>query len=579
MEKKILFRFLLLSVTAGLFFSSCKKDDDVVPKDDFAPTENLSVQDPEGTIVLNMLSGADGNYYMIGELGEIHVDAANNFRGNDKSSYKIEFVTIGRVDGLGKVNNIPQSGWAESAAVVPGTGYVMRFMPNYYYHDGNYGTDVQYARIYVVDYLTTSSIDEFGYATGSNSGAVVKYQAPFQLPFNVDETFLTFGSEAASHSVKMETPTIVEIEEKPEWCSVKTNSDLIVVSVIENLTASQRTGNVVLRNAVGTATLRIIQKASSTPLFENGSGTKADPYQINSAEQFEGINKALGSHFVLTADIDLKSYLYEYGNGWNPIGKNDNPFIGTLDGQGHTIKGLWIKCPSTNDIGLFSSMSGATISNLKVEIDEIGVTGNSYVGAIAGYSNNSNFYNCSINGKITGKNGGCVGGLCGSLDGGRIEECSVSGTVKGNGSSSVSYVGGLCGATVGTITIQKCKTEGVISNPSWYASGIVGYSDETCIIRNCYSIAALSGYYCNGISCGGTHNIWCYFAGKVSANYSFGCGGTYTYFDSTVSGKSGTNGLPTEEMMKQATYESWDFKTVWKITEGKTYPTLRCFDK
>lgn len=32
-------------------------------------------------------------------------------------------------------------------------------------------------------------------------------------------------------------------------------------------------------------------------------------------------------------------------------------------------------------------------------------------------------------------------------------------------------------------------------------------------------------------------------------------------------------------MKKQSTYESWDFKNTWKITEGKTYPTLRCFDK
>ena len=81
---------------------------------------------------------------------------------------------------------------------------------------------------------------------------------------------------------------------------------------------------------------------------------------------------------------------------------------------------------------------------------------------------------------------------------------------------------------------------------------------------------------CMGISSSESRTR-CYFAGKVSGNFL--CEGTYTYFDSTVSGKSGTNGRSTAEMMKQTTFESWDFKNTWKITEGKNYLTLRCFDE
>ena len=83
---------------------SCSKDD---KDDELEQTENVSNQDPEGTIVLNMEGGASSNYYKMGDFVEIHIDAANNFRGKDHNNYKIEFVAIGKVGGLSKVNQIP----------------------------------------------------------------------------------------------------------------------------------------------------------------------------------------------------------------------------------------------------------------------------------------------------------------------------------------------------------------------------------------------------------------------------------------------------------------------------------------
>lgn len=970
---------MVAMLSLSISFVSCSKDE--IEEDDFEPTQNVSNQDPEGTIVLNMTSGADNNYYKLGDLGQIHIDVANNFRGWTKdNNYKIEFVTIGKVDGLSSVNRIPLSGWAESAAVVPGTGYMMRYTPTY-------GGDIQYARIYVIDYLTTATTDEFGMTTGSNSGATIKYQAPLHqsikldnksitfpnmggrqcikleypthlviknkpswcnvqlymdsvvvnvgsnadslrsgtiilnnvtgeatisvaqgaveaislekmslsfsnkassqtiklkaptyymidtipnwcnaqvfmdsirisvqenkstkrageiilknaiskatisvsqsaitaiklekdsLAFtnkessqtiklkdptdyeidsipnwcsaeiymdsirisvqenfstsrsgnivlknaiskativvsqnaittirlektslnfshksssqtvklkeptqykvykkpdwcstkvymdsvvvfvqensgtertgdlvlindaskavlkisqesypsiNFEKTSLTFTSNASSQTVKLNTPTNIQLVDKPEWCSVRTSSDSIVVSVIENYCASQRTGNVIFENSVGKATLKVKQKASSSPLFEKGLGTVNDPYQINSAQQLENITKSLDSHFVLTEDIDLKSYLYEYGNGWEPISN----FTGSLDGKGHTITGLWIKRPNTDNIGLFGQISNATISNLKVDIDDLGITGRILVGAIAAYANNACLSKCFVNGNVTGHSS--VGGLCGASSGviescyvygtitsqdghigglcgtyyGSIENCSVKGiinagvssyssgitgaigglcgycdgninnssvsctlttTVTGTGNidiggicgyysgnikncssinnillsgSGTHHAGGLCGSTRGTSTIQESMTEGSIAAQN-YASGIVGYVyNGTCSVLNCYSTARLSSTNCDGISIGGNHSR-CYYAGEVSCQ-RFSCGGTYTYFDTTVSGQSGSNGYSTEDMMKQATYESWDFKKIWKITEGKTYPTLRCFDK
>ena len=123
MSKKILFQFMTcLIVCLSAFFSSCSKDDN---DDELEQTTNVSSQDPEGTIVLNMTSGSKDNWHKIGDLGEIHIDAANNFVGRN-SDYRISFVSVGLVSGLSKITQIPTSGWAESAAVVPGTGYLMR---------------------------------------------------------------------------------------------------------------------------------------------------------------------------------------------------------------------------------------------------------------------------------------------------------------------------------------------------------------------------------------------------------------------------------------------------------------------
>ncbi|UKK48436.1 hypothetical protein L6475_00265 [Prevotella sp. E9-3] len=542
---------LILSVAALLsfFFVSCSKDEEE-ESDMQENTENLSNQDPEGTIVLNLISGADGNYYTIGDLGEIHVDAANNFRGKE-SDYKIEFVNIGRVDGLARITQIPVTGWSKSAAVVPGTGYVMRYTPW-----SGYGRPVEYARIYVVDYLTTATTDEFGTTTGSNSGAIIKYQAPFQLPIKLDKTSLSFSSERETMTLTLENPTSVTVEEKPDWCEVTTKDNTIAVTVSENLTAEQRQGEIILSNTSSTVKITVTQKGASSPMFQAGSGTKEDPYQIKNANQLKSITKALNAHFVLTADITLNEDAN--GSGWDPIGKKENPFTGTLDGQGHTIKNMWMKRPTTNGVGLFGYINNATISRVILETDDNGIKGAKSVGGICGYGQGNSSFN----------------------------KCAVKGNIAGN-----EYIGSICGETNGSVTISECYSEGSITGTQSYdyVGGIVGVaSPNLTTITECYSKASLKGGLCDGVSFGGTHSQ-CYYAGKVSNTNSnimdgkFTCGGIYTYYDKTIIGATNLydtqNARTTQQMMTQSNYEGWDFVKTWKITEGKTYPTLRWYKK
>ena len=164
-----------LFMVLGIVTAACSSDDDKF--DILQRTAIQSVQDPEGTIVLNMhQDGGSYGYYTLGfnynnDGGysfvfqfDLKINSANNFQ--TYSGYT-EIVSVGSVSGLSGVVQAPRNGWATSAAVVPGTGYVLRFKnPN---TEKNY-----YMRLYVVDYITNTS--------GGIIGATVKYQCPWESP-------------------------------------------------------------------------------------------------------------------------------------------------------------------------------------------------------------------------------------------------------------------------------------------------------------------------------------------------------------------------------------------------------------
>ncbi len=102
---------------------------------------------------------------------------------------------------------------------------------------------------------------------------------------------------------------------------------------------------------------------------------------------------------VLTADIDMT------GIEWTPIGTKDKAFQGEFDGRGHVIKNLTVNDLSLEYAGLFGYVSRfsnpAVIKNLGV-VGEF--SGGTYVGGIAGYSEESEISNCFFIGTVSGTN-------------------------------------------------------------------------------------------------------------------------------------------------------------------------------
>lgn len=160
---------------------------------------------------------------------------------------------------------------------------------------------------------------------------------------------------------------------------------------------------------------QVVGAAEEVPAkFAGGSGTADDPYLIASAQQLARVNDYLSAHFKLIADIDLNVAPYNTGQGWKPIGSGDEPFAGSFDGNGRTIRGLYINRPAEDDIGLFAALGeDATLRGIRLE--DVRVKGKDRVGGLVGCNNWGEIENCYASGSVAGASS--VGGLVGENSG------------------------------------------------------------------------------------------------------------------------------------------------------------------
>lgn len=256
--------------------------------------------------------------------------------------------------------------------------------------------------------------------------------------------------------------------------------------------------------------------------FAGGSGTIADPWQINAIEQLDSVRNYLDSSFILTTDLDFAGSPFDSTNsikGWEPIGKNyDTAFTGNFNGAGYSIRNLYINRPDENYIGLFGSVKSANIDSLAVI--KYTLTGNWDIGSLVGWCDSSNISNCYTEGRVSGK--GRTGGLVGFIYlPSTISECSTSGTVLGE-----SVVGGLVGMIFSQSTISNCNSSVNVSGDG-DLGGLIGYNYLNATLKSCYATGNISG---TGFNVGGlvgknrdTSSIYyCYATGNISGSQYIG---------------------------------------------------------
>ncbi len=181
------------------------------------------------------------------------------------------------------------------------------------------------------------------------------------------------------------------------------------------------------------------KKTSETPITYNlsGSGTDVDPYLIANYSDLRQATQKLNSVFKLTADIDLA------GQRFYAIGSYAHMFSGKILGNDKIISNLTINCPSCTYLGFTGYSKKGTLYNINLE--NINITGNDYVGGLSGHADNSSIFGSNVSGNVSGnKYIGLAAGALYNTSNAKITSIIVEGNVSG-----VDYVGGIVGNVYG----------------------------------------------------------------------------------------------------------------------------------
>ena len=205
------------------------------------------------------------------------------------------------------------------------------------------------------------------------------------------------------------------------------------------------------------------------------------------------VQDTLSLNCTLARDIDLTEVDWE-NTPWSRVGTNTNPYTGTFEGSNHTITGLTINQSETSYVGLIGYLgSGGKVQNLT--LDNVNITGYSYVGGVVGGSYGGTVTNYHSTGSVNGYDavGGVVGG---DENGSSVTACYSTGSVNG-----YDTVGGVVGYVYrGTVTACY-RASGSVNGSGSYLGGVVGLNNQNnSTVTACY----YSDYDGSGIGSNGS---------------------------------------------------------------------------
>lgn len=333
--------------------------------------------------------------------------------------------------------------------------------------------------------------------------------------------------------------------------------------------------------------------------FSGGTGSNESPYQVASLDDLLEIstNSSLWNmSFIQTGHINAAATTnWNAGAGWSPIGDEATRFTGYYDGQGYTVRNLWINRPDEQNVGLFGHVGDSTRITL---IQNLGVTNfvvkgargsGSLIGRVTGNYNTRVEACYAVGCTVIGD--GATGGLVGSFNSyienesnamghrPRMLRCFAIATVSFSGKTTAGKdkFGGLSGCgqkgyiedsyALSTVTAPGCTRVG----------GLVGCILYRGQLMRCYSTTTVSAD--GGSSVGG-------LVGHDSGSSS---SATACFWDTETSGQTTSpygTGLSTANMKMLSTFSNagWDFlgetangtADIWDISASVNngYPSL-----
>lgn len=251
---------------------------------------------------------------------------------------------------------------------------------------------------------------------------------------------------------------------------------------------------------------------------------------------------------TLTADISLQDPA-DTANGqsteWSPIGvasgdgtgADDTRYIGTFDGQVHTVSDLSITTVSART-GLFAATDvGSTVKdftlqgNIALSVGNTdhgknagvgGAVGCAFGGTVSGVTSKVNISN-SDNGEALSHVGGVVGGT--NNGGVLITQCVYEAGSTVDVKNSYNCIGGVVGYAAKNTEISYCANRGTVTATKGsasndpYTGGVLGYLNSAGVtVKNCYNygtVASDSDNYCGAI----IGRLRAHDANKITDNY------------------------------------------------------------
>ena len=231
-----------------------------------------------------------------------------------------------------------------------------------------------------------------------------------------------------------------------------------------------------------------------------GDGSVDNPYEISTAAELAWFrdyvnNESQYASATLTEDIDLSEFCHAADAAtnteelsWDPIG-NGRKYCGTFDGNGKTIRNLYINSTIMNK-GFFGYANSGSIKNITFDNAKVKNTHYNGTGILTGVfekctiENIKTLANCSVEG--TENTGGIAG-----VGAGNISNCENRAMVNGTNN-----VGGIVGNSSDN-TISSCANYGAVTGTESNVGGMVGFFSSGTI-QNCANYGDISGADCVG---------------------------------------------------------------------------------
>lgn len=515
--------------------------------------------------------------------GDIYSSTGTAFSFISDATNKANHYTIGRVSGVGGAT--PGASYFDATrtpsylTLSNGTSYTTTQLTGAsaspFSSSANWVCEAGvYPRIKGLDTLTISKVLALPilFATGDNVDNVTQnfqVRSQWDIVWRVDNTS---GATISAPSSNYQTVTVP---------STKTNGNIILYAYKGDSCYYQIT----LKQGVTAPGELTVTSIGDLQALRTG---------VNSGAAFSYIGTAVpaggkGATFKVTADIALGE------SQWTPIGTIESPFLGTFDGDGHTLSGLK-HTDAIAEMGLFGYVKGkvknvvmtdvnvtttrnygtvaaylagseAEVSNCRVKgeltaaaphygtrtyrggivgvmsygatisgcLNEVNITAQHYSyngGIVARVFDVGSITNCANAGDLTG--GYLTGGIC-AVGGDSIKYCVNYGNVTGR-----TYTTNIAGIVSSGGKVASCVNSGKISVPMVSVTTYIAGIAATSAPKYCYNVGeieAKNAPYAGGISAS-YGAVRCYNAGKVTGdNAKPVCGGTpnHCYYDKQMS--------------------------------------------